>query len=238
MLRVCRGCGVPFQHAGNTRGLFCSLPCYWAYQRTRPPEYRKVEHVTLTCPTCGGEFTRRRQEVRGAFQFCSKSCAGRVSGNTPLRSPRRPAAEKRCEECGRTYSVKGSQEGRRRFCTKVCEMAFRSRVMVGRGNPNYRHGQDQTSAKTTALRAYPARCAVCGFDVILDVHHIVPKSRRGTNDVDNLILLCPNHHRMVKLGLISAEQLRALSLTLRREIPVGLDGLTVGTQPAKTNKDF
>lgn len=40
------------------------------------------------------------------------------------------------------------------------------------------------------------KCAICGFDVdsILEVHHIIPKSLCGKNDVNNLIVLCPTCH--------------------------------------------
>ncbi len=37
-------------------------------------------------------------------------------------------------------------------------------------------------------------CKVCGYP-ITDMHHIVPKRYGGSDDADNLIALCPNHHR-------------------------------------------
>lgn len=55
-------------------------------------------------------------------------------------------------------------------------------------------------------------CAFCGnhdFDEILEVHHIkgildfdLNATIAEINDIDNLIWLCPNHHRMLELGLI------------------------------------
>lgn len=39
-------------------------------------------------------------------------------------------------------------------------------------------------------RRYRNRCAACGWDWRLTVDHIVPVSRGGTNDLDNLQLLC------------------------------------------------
>lgn len=41
-----------------------------------------------------------------------------------------------------------------------------------------------------------------------DVHHIIPVSNGGKNEITNLITLCPNCHRMVHRNLISEEKLK------------------------------
>lgn len=46
------------------------------------------------------------------------------------------------------------------------------------------------------------KCIVCGFDEITEVHHIVPQSHGGTDEPDNLVLLCPNHHALADRGMI------------------------------------
>jgi hypothetical protein len=54
------------------------------------------------------------------------------------------------------------------------------------------------------------KCAVCGFDAHVEVCHIKPISQfdRETlllevNSFDNLVYLCPNHHTLLDMGLIS-----------------------------------
>jgi len=37
-------------------------------------------------------------------------------------------------------------------------------------------------------------CVICGY-YITDQHHIIPKQRGGSDEPENLIDLCPNHHR-------------------------------------------
>ena len=37
-------------------------------------------------------------------------------------------------------------------------------------------------------------CCICGFLHKVQVHHIVPKYKGGTDDIDNAISLCPNCH--------------------------------------------
>lgn len=39
------------------------------------------------------------------------------------------------------------------------------------------------------------KCVICGFDKIVDLHH-VDKNRKNTS-TENMIGLCPNHHRML-----------------------------------------
>lgn len=54
------------------------------------------------------------------------------------------------------------------------------------------------------------RCEWCGEHIDQpEVHHIVPRSEGGPNDPENLILLCPNHHRQADAGAIGRSKLRA-----------------------------
>ena len=50
-------------------------------------------------------------------------------------------------------------------------------------------------------------CYICGFSLCIERHHIVPKSKGGTNDIANMIRLCPNCHTAVHRGAYSEEEL-------------------------------
>ena len=56
-----------------------------------------------------------------------------------------------------------------------------------------------------AFSAYEPLCAYCGFGVpsVLEVAHI--DGQRANNDIGNLVILCPNCHKMLDLDLISNE---------------------------------
>lgn len=41
------------------------------------------------------------------------------------------------------------------------------------------------------------KCAICGGNDFLEVHHLLPKSKGGTDDFDNLILLCACCHSAI-----------------------------------------
>jgi len=55
-------------------------------------------------------------------------------------------------------------------------------------------------------------CAVCGWtappelSTLIEVHHIVPVSKGGSNKRSNLILLCPNHHRVAHQATYKADK--------------------------------
>lgn len=41
-------------------------------------------------------------------------------------------------------------------------------------------------------------CYICGWkEATLDAHHIIYKSKNGSNDCSNLIYICPNCHRII-----------------------------------------
>ena len=56
-----------------------------------------------------------------------------------------------------------------------------------------------------AFEHYPPICAYCGFGIheILEVAHL--DGNRSNNEIDNLIILCPNCHKMLDIDLIPTE---------------------------------
>lgn len=57
------------------------------------------------------------------------------------------------------------------------------------------------SLRQQVFELYNNRCYICGFSIhtILRVHHRVPVSLGGTDEIENLVLLCPNCHTLVHL---------------------------------------
>ena len=51
--------------------------------------------------------------------------------------------------------------------------------------------------KTLLLHLKSFCCSSCGWDKApCDIHHIIPKSKGGTDNYDNLTYICPNCHRL------------------------------------------
>ena len=61
-----------------------------------------------------------------------------------------------------------------------------------------------------AFASYDPLCAHCGFGIpaVLEVAHI--DGNRQNNEVANLVILCPNCHKMLDLDLISNETIIAM----------------------------
>lgn len=61
-----------------------------------------------------------------------------------------------------------------------------------------------------AFAHYDPFCAHCGFGVpaVLEVAHL--DCNRQNNDIANLVILCPNCHKMHDLDLISTETIRVM----------------------------
>lgn len=49
---------------------------------------------------------------------------------------------------------------------------------------------------------FGGRCFVCGFSSCVEICHIKPRYLGGSDEMDNLLLLCPNHHSMFDSGLL------------------------------------
>lgn len=95
---------------------------------------------------------------------------------------------KRCECCGELYIFVGRRNTkayeRSRFCSRSC------------ANNRQAYWNDNAKCYTTiCFQHYEKKCANCGFDVVIDVHHI--DNDRTNNDITNLIPLCPNCHAIV-----------------------------------------
>ena len=69
---------------------------------------------------------------------------------------------------------------------------------------------EQTTIKKRILKKQKiAHCEYCGNKTkeILQIHHIEPIAMGGNNDLDNLIILCPNCHKSVHAGIIKKDDL-------------------------------
>jgi predicted restriction endonuclease len=64
-------------------------------------------------------------------------------------------------------------------------------------------------------RIYDNRCQICGFtfkekngEFYSEGHHLIPLSEGGTQERDNIVILCPNHHRMIHYADVEIDDLK------------------------------
>lgn len=68
----------------------------------------------------------------------------------------------------------------------------------------------RVSYRKLAFATYKPICAYCGFSIhaILEVAHI--DGNRVNNEPDNLVILCPTHHKMLDLDIIGNDTIRVM----------------------------
>lgn len=167
--------------------------------------------VKKACGICGKTF-----EVTPAMVDIRKTCGNdecyrKWQGLTT--SARGQNKQKiHCDYCDNPLWRFPSQIKKYNFCNRFCQAQHHSALFNGPNAGNW-NGGDKKYWKKHAMIRDNHRCVICGFDIIINVHHIIPKIKGGTNYLDNLITLCPNHHKMADLEIIDVSQYRRTDWT-------------------------
>lgn len=146
--------------------------------------------VTKQCINCGDNFQADTRELnRGNARFCSRNCS------TSSSNQKRQQINYTCEYCEVSFLAMNKAK----FCSDSCsQKAYRAKQRIRGINIKY----IQRSLQHLS-------CCICGWqEATRDIHHIIPVSKGGTNDMSNLVVLCPNHHRMAHSNLISEDVLK------------------------------
>lgn len=127
---------------------------------------------------------------------------------------------KLCQVCGKPIPA-DRKSNNTKYCSLKCgrEVEKRSRISVI-AKKAYRHN----AIALYVYSAYDHRCALCGWQATdqaisingkiqyahgNEIHHITPVKEGGSDSWENVILLCPNHHKQADMGIISREDLRS-----------------------------
>lgn len=168
--------------------------------------------IERTCKNCSQSFLAEAREVnRGNAHYCSLSClASYKNENKSFNSNNVKAYI--CKKCGRDFE--SSSITFAKYCSSSCKQKD-YRLNKKSGNPF-----DRALEKT--IKEYP--CEICSWaEASRDAHHILSVSKGGKSLVDNLISLCPNHHRLADYNLLSQDYL--LSIVKSRTISSSLGQL-------------
>ena len=131
---------------------------------------------------------------------------------------------KKCVICG--AEITGKYSNNRKYCSEACirkhdATKYQDRITKRAKNIN--------KVAHSVYRAYNSSCAICGWratdELIIskgkiqyaygnEIHHITPIAEGGRETADNIILLCPNHHKQADLGILSREELRKHTKTI------------------------
>jgi len=194
--RFCIQCGKEFhtyQHYieryNGKGGRYCSKACFGVTHSRK---------ITRQCLVCGKEFKIKLSHlrIRGGGRYCSKNCMFKAKTRK---------LKFNCERCGEEFFQFKSLARRGigvRFCSPECWYS----TIVGKGNPNYKHGKrlaphnfsNWKKIRKMVLFRDRFSCRVCGSHSNLVVHHIVPCRVEVSNKLDDLITVCRGCHRTVE----------------------------------------
>ncbi len=85
----------------------------------------------------------------------------------------------------------------------VWTVGYRRRKL---GSRKYLRGEIQKHkawVRTQAMKKYGKICELCGYNMTIDTHHITPKYQGGKHEIDNLMVVCPNCHRLITRSYIT-----------------------------------
>jgi len=162
---------------------------------------RKAPNIH-SCQNCKKEFETR--PYIKSRTYCSTDCRDQFRRKqTGASHPLYNRANHPCEICGKMVLVTPSMLKSRRkcFCSAACSKESHRRAVTGIPKAMNRTGKNAARVRDGG------KCVMCGFSVVTAVHHIVSKKTGGTNEITNLVTLCPNHHYMAHAGLLDESQL-------------------------------
>lgn len=98
-----------------------------------------------------------------------------------------------CSTCSTKFEVEERENlfpsKQHYYCSRSC-----SNSVGGTAKALKYHPDEIAHYKAVLLRYHKHKCLVCGFDKIIDAHHV--DENHDNNDPKNLVPICSNHHRM------------------------------------------
>lgn len=120
---------------------------------------------------CGSCNKEKEHHAKGLCYLCYK----KLNWNPKIQT---------CKRCKRKRAIHAKG-----LCAGCYNYAFHLDK-----NKAYNH-RKSNNVNLKTYRKVTKNCVICGFDKIVDLHHI--DMNKENNSPKNLIGLCPNHHRMI-----------------------------------------
>ena len=156
------------------------------------------------CLNCGKSFIG---DYRA--KFCSRKCAAIFNNSHREHTTKGKIKLTKCIRCGEIFEASVHIPASRCICNK-CKK--HNRVHSKKNIRTIYDLSRRTISKI--LKRINAKCSICGWsESSCDIHHIIPKKDGGTDDMNNLIMVCPNCHRICHtINKYSIEYLKSKSI--------------------------
>ena len=217
---VCQTCGKIFtktkreiQKSKGVTPKYCSIECSW--------KMKDLGNIEVVCAECGKPKIIKKSEYNKSNNklfFCNKSCSAKYNNRKYPKRKNVNTSDEICPICGR---IKGKDSALCKDCDyKKRKDEFRKTPIgeyIGYDKKvkylTNRCGSIRRDARNILIENnVQCECAIChnhDFDLITEAHHIKPITEfppetliSEVNNVNNLVWLCPNHHKLVHLGIL------------------------------------
>jgi len=164
----------------------------------------------MKCENCGKEHNGEY----GSGRFCSKSCS--ISFGNKLRNRTKDINKKISESLHQYYVNNPKIKKEYKYVCEKCNKEFTLDHKIKKGQHIYCENckrkvirikdiNSLTSIKDLSKRTITKildrshkGCSICGWnESTCDLHHIIPKFLGGNDENSNLIIVCPNCHRII-----------------------------------------
>ena len=157
------------------------------------------------CLHCAGPIASRGPKRDAKVMYCSNACK-RSAQHERNEQAGISRQTRNCETCGKPFTYYRSMRPQATYCSMSCKSIGHSRKLTGRPP---RPGSSRATFGKSVRRFFYDRCAICGWDETPnDIAHIEARMNGGPDRLENVTILCPNHHRKYDLGLIPVEVIR------------------------------
>ncbi len=189
---------------------------------------------TRICAFCALAFVQKYKYHKEYVQeCCSRLCSNRLKAKRTEEKCLKIVATKELFEEAETHGSKRAVW----LAEKLgCTMSHIYRVKKDTGYEWKTRRTTQLHAPTTVERRYVGKlgCLTCGEKRFVDAAHFVAARDGGSNQITNMIPLCPTHHRLYDRGKLFDKELKKLSSFLVNKY----DRLVDLSQFSETDKYF
>lgn len=165
---------------------------------------------TVNCKNCGKAFEVECTDFAWVHKkykiHCSRACANKHTYSEETKrkisegvkkynkeKSTKPAYEYVCEKCGNTFI---SNKVLRKDRKKHCDNCKRNVVHYKKDPTSILDLSKRTISKI--LKRSKIGCQICNWnESTCDIHHIISKKEGGSDNISNLIIVCPNCHRIL-----------------------------------------
>ena len=196
-MAICKTCGSEFNANGN-KTTFCSIECYRKTHSKKQVIKRKTIPYKTPCPICGQPKSPNSKHC----SLCSKDFRWLWNPNKFM-----PLLKKICQVCDKDFwTITENQL----YCSDLCRRQVRA---TRQRTTKYQNRKERGIRKgklaswaTTADKG----CMICGESRVIDFAHI---------NKDEVIPLCPTHHRLMDRGLLNEVEIDNLKEYRYGDIP-------------------